>query len=100
MSNIVILLAEFRAFLREVQDNQNDPVLQMALDAAQEQVETFIGFSLDEFEGEHPAVIKQCICTLAMLMVDEFTPEKSAQLQGEVERALRPYRREPGVRAG
>ena len=95
----IVTLAEYRAFAREVHDTSLDPVLADALQAAQEQVETFIGFDLSEFEEDVPATLRQVIKTMAMLMVDDVKPDTAEQLRGQVERALRPYRREPGARA-
>ncbi len=95
----IVTLAEHRAFMRELQDAALDPVLQQSLNAAQEQVEHFIGFDLIEFDGDVPASIKQAISTLAMCMTDAMPAEVEQQARAGIERLLRPYRRETGLRA-
>lgn len=94
-----VTLSEFRAFQREMHDSILDPLLQEALDSAEEQVVQFIGFELVEFDGDVPATIRACIKALALIEVDELSPDKEQQTRGRVEYALRPYRREAGVRA-
>ena len=94
-----VTLAEFRVFQREMEDAALDPVLQDALDSAEEQVMMFIGFDLAEYEDEVPATIKACIKALAMIEVDEMTPDREQQTRERVEAALRPYRRESGIRS-
>lgn len=92
-------LSEFRQFMREMHDAELDPVLQSALDAATDRVESFIGYSLDEYEADVPPVIRMAIMSLAMLETDNLDSDKEQQIEARVERALRPYRRETGVRA-
>lgn len=97
----IVLLADYRAMLREVQSTELDAVLQSHLDAADLEASAFVGFDIAvEFDPSPvPADIKAAITFLAQTMTDQLPPEESNIRRARAESLLRPYRRETGIAA-
>lgn len=97
----IVPLADYRAFLREVQDTSLDGVLQQSLDAAEGHASAFLGFDIAlEFDAEPvPAEIKSAVTLIAQTLTDQLAPEECEWRRAAAERLLRPYRIETGIAA-
>lgn len=97
----IVLLADYRAMLREAQSVELDAVLQSHLDAAELEASKFVGFDIAlEFDPDPvPADIKAAAMFLAQTMTDQMPPEECNIRRARAESLLRPYRRETGIAA-
>lgn len=93
-------LTEYRSLLREVPDAGLDTVLQLHLDGAEAEIESFIGFDpLVEYGSvaSVPADLKTAGYFIAQCGTDSLPAPEAAWRRGAADRILRSYRREVGI---
>lgn len=93
----IIILGDFKAYLREATADLDDP-LQMALDAAIAEASGFVGFDLDEAYGVDgpPSDLAMAVFLLAQTHADAGGPSDNEYRRAAAQKLLNRYRVDPG----
>lgn len=92
----LITVAQFKALMQGARVDSIDLATTEALQGAQTTVEGHLGFSLTEYANQPlPADIRACVVRLAHCRLNPTDGHTLELIRAQVERELRPYRREP-----
>lgn len=93
----LVTLTDFKAYLRELTADLDDP-FQMALDSATAEASNFLGFdAVIEFGTGVPSDVQMACMLLGQVHADLGDPETNESRRGAAQRLLLPYRLNTGI---